>query len=197
MPLVAIEGPDGLGKSTIASYLVSHAESFGIEAEVVVPEPSKRFGRHPDALAWGWHLLKRYKDVPERLVILDRFPIPSEFIYGRPQQVQTSDPQYLRVLEDLSYTPLQFVYVFPSLELVKALFPDPESREDGLAVYNTIVKDPMFQGDIYKWLAVTQLYAAWACHNNNRMLRLERKLGKRWSHSTANKILDWLGYKVF
>ena len=195
MALVAIEGVDGLGKSALADILQRRATELGLVAEIVVPEPSKSFGNYPDAIGWGMKFLREYVDNPARLTILDRFPVPSEYVYGRPHQIQEQDDDYLKILRDLSYySHLRFVYIKPSPKLVSAVLYN--TRGGAHDVQDVIRTDPMFNGDVHRWNRIAGLYDVWACHNNNLMLRLRRGLRTRWTEKTADGILRWMGYNV-
>ena len=187
MPTLILEGPDGLGKTALASLLKEEAERFGVEAEIVVPAPSKYYGKYENAVEWAYHFMRTHTDLPDKLTILDRFPIPSEFVYNTDYDMNPQEPEYQEALLRLSFYPYGFVFVdFDAATIGKSTYE--------VVPHDTIETDPMFKGDVSKWLRVMGRYKAWRCHNKNPIYDLHWKgRDTRWTDETARNILLWAG----
>lgn len=185
MVYLVVEGPDGLGKSALVELLHKEATKHFAVAEVVVPEPSKVFGKHPDPIAWGLDFLQTTKHRPG-ITILDRFPVPSELVYKKEYVLgERYIPEDVRkVLKQVSYHKLLYVLVrstsyMPSAEFLRKRLQDDPMYKD-IATPQTL------------WYTLQRRYDNWRSHTMNPTYNLWWQPETVWTELTAEEVLSWV-----
>lgn len=195
MPVLVLEGPDGLGKSALAQLIQEHSYKFVRRvAALRVPEPSKQFGKFPNALAYAVDELQntpRELLDPPGFVLFDRFPIPSEFVYNSAYGLVSNDPEYQEHLELLSYYSYwKFVLIMPD----ESYFMSSNLRA---RLDPVLADDPMYSelstsdARFAKWRQYYYRYITWSCHNRNPLIKLIWTPTTVWDEKTVNKVLMW------
>lgn len=190
---LVVEGPDGLGKSALVKLIADAAKERDISlypegSGITVPEPSKHFGKFQNAIEWGFDFLNEtHEGAKGKLAILDRFPVPSELVYGKPSR---GSDDWLWPIRDLAFWPLHFVYV----SLTPKAFLGSNAAKSFLA--RVLATDPYYKDLSWVWEImyekVLRKYEEWWKLNQSHALRLEWTPGANWNKDTANHILNWL-----